>query len=79
MQGNRAQRVRDAILRGKQFRETEARVDEKVMKLLKLFGLEASVSRSANRSLTASSAGWRSYARSPPARACCCSMSQPPE
>ena len=41
MQGNRAQRVRDAILRGKQFRETEARVDEEVMKLLKLFGLES--------------------------------------
>ena len=40
MQGNRAQRVRDAIYRGRVFREVEARVDAEVMKLLELFGLQ---------------------------------------
>ena len=41
MQGNRAQRVRDALLRGKAFRETEARVKDEAMKLLKIFDLAA--------------------------------------
>jgi branched-chain amino acid transport system ATP-binding protein len=40
MQGNRAQRIRDALLRGKHFREVEARVDHEVMELLKIFGLD---------------------------------------
>jgi branched-chain amino acid transport system ATP-binding protein len=40
MQGNRAQRVRDALLRGKTFRETEARVEHEAMELLKIFGLD---------------------------------------
>jgi branched-chain amino acid transport system ATP-binding protein len=39
MQGNRAQRVRDALIRGKTFREVEARVAEEAMELLKIFGL----------------------------------------
>ena len=40
MQGNRAQRVRDALLRGKAFRETEARVQHEAMELLKIFSLD---------------------------------------
>lgn len=40
MQGNRAQRVRDALIRGRQFREVEARVEHEVMELLKIFGLD---------------------------------------
>jgi len=40
MQGNRAQRVRDALLRGKVFREVEARVEHEALELLKIFGLE---------------------------------------
>jgi branched-chain amino acid transport system ATP-binding protein len=40
MQGNRAQRVRDALIRGKTFREVEARVEHDAMELLKIFGLE---------------------------------------
>ena len=40
MQGNRAQRIRDALLRGKNFREVEARVQHEAMELLKIFGLE---------------------------------------
>ncbi len=41
MQGNRAQRIRDALLRGKNFREVEARVQHEAMELLKIFGLES--------------------------------------
>lgn len=40
MQGNRAQRVRDALLRGKTFREVEARVEHEAMELLKIFSLD---------------------------------------
>jgi len=40
MQGNRAQRVRDALIRGKSFREVEARVEHEAMELLKIFGLD---------------------------------------
>ncbi len=40
MQGNRAQRVRDALIRGKHFREVEARVEHEAMELLKIFGLD---------------------------------------
>jgi len=40
MQGNRAQRVRDALLRGRTFREVEARVANEAMELLKIFGLD---------------------------------------
>jgi branched-chain amino acid transport system ATP-binding protein len=40
MQGNRAQRVRDALIRGKTFREIEERVENEAMELLKIFGLE---------------------------------------
>lgn len=40
MQGNRAQRMRDALLRGKHFREVEARVRHEAMELLKIFGLD---------------------------------------
>ncbi|HEY3899683.1 MAG TPA: ABC transporter ATP-binding protein [Chthoniobacter sp.] len=40
MQGNRAQRVRDALLRGKVFREVEARVAGEAMELLKIFSLD---------------------------------------
>ena len=40
MQGNRAQRVREALWRGKAFRETEARVRHEAMELLKIFGLD---------------------------------------
>ena len=40
MQGNRAQRIRDALLRGRAFREVEARVQHEAMELLKIFGLE---------------------------------------
>ena len=40
MQGNRAQRIRDALLRGKNFHEVEARVQHEAMELLKIFGLE---------------------------------------
>lgn len=40
MQGNRAQRVRDAIYRGKRFREVEEHVRGEVFRLLKIFGLE---------------------------------------
>ena len=41
MQGNRAQRIRDALLRGRAFREVEARVQHEAMELLKIFGLES--------------------------------------
>lgn len=40
MQGNRAQRVRDALLRGKHFREVEERVQHEATELLKIFGLD---------------------------------------
>jgi branched-chain amino acid transport system ATP-binding protein len=40
MQGNRAQRVRDALLRGKTFREGEARIEHEAMELLKIFSLD---------------------------------------
>ncbi len=40
MQGNRAQRVRDALWRGQTFREVEARVAHEAMELLKIFNLE---------------------------------------
>jgi branched-chain amino acid transport system ATP-binding protein len=40
MQGNRAQRVRDALWRGKTFREVEARVEHEAMELLKIFSLD---------------------------------------
>ncbi len=40
MQGNRAQRVRDALLRGKSFRAVEARVEHEAMELLKIFALD---------------------------------------
>lgn len=40
MQGNRAQRVRDALIRGKVFREVEARVEHEAMELLKIFSLD---------------------------------------
>jgi branched-chain amino acid transport system ATP-binding protein len=40
MQGNRAQRVRDALIRGKVFREVEERVEHETMELLKIFSLE---------------------------------------
>ncbi len=40
MQGNRAQRVRDALLRGRTFREVEARVEHEAMELLKIFSLD---------------------------------------
>ena len=40
MQGNRAQRVTEALFRGKAFRESEARVEHEAMELLKIFGLE---------------------------------------
>jgi branched-chain amino acid transport system ATP-binding protein len=40
MQGNRAQRVRDALIRGKTFREVEARVEHEAMELLKIFSLD---------------------------------------
>jgi branched-chain amino acid transport system ATP-binding protein len=40
MQGNRAQRVRDALWRGKTFREVEARVEHEAMELLKIFNLD---------------------------------------
>ena len=41
MQGNRAQRIRDALIRGRAFREVEARVQHEAMELLKIFGLES--------------------------------------
>ena len=41
MQGNRAQRIRDALLRGRAFREVEERVQHEAMELLKIFGLES--------------------------------------
>jgi branched-chain amino acid transport system ATP-binding protein len=40
MQGNSAQRVRDALWRGKTFREGEARIEHESMELLKLFNLD---------------------------------------
>jgi branched-chain amino acid transport system ATP-binding protein len=40
MQGNRAQRVRDALVRGRVFREVEAHVRNEAMELLKIFGLD---------------------------------------
>lgn len=40
MQGNRAQRVRDALFRGRTFREVESRVEREVIDLLKIFGLD---------------------------------------
>ena len=40
MQGNRAQRVSDALLRGDGFREVEARVEHEAMELLKIFSLD---------------------------------------
>jgi branched-chain amino acid transport system ATP-binding protein len=40
MQGNRAQRVRDALWRGAAFRESEARVEHEAMELLKIFNLD---------------------------------------
>ena len=40
MQGNRAQRVSEALFRGKAFRESEARIQHEAMELLKIFGLE---------------------------------------
>jgi len=40
MQGNRAQRPITALLRGKAFRETEARVEHETMELLKIFSLD---------------------------------------
>ena len=40
MQGNRAQRVRDALIRGKAFREVEARVEHEALELLKIFSLD---------------------------------------
>jgi branched-chain amino acid transport system ATP-binding protein len=40
MQGNRAQRVRDALIRGRHFREVEARVEHEAMELLKIFELD---------------------------------------
>ena len=40
MQGNRAQRVRDALFRGRNFREVESRVEREVIDLLKIFGLD---------------------------------------
>lgn len=41
MQGNRAQRIRDALIRGRTFREGEERVQHEAMELLKIFGLES--------------------------------------
>jgi branched-chain amino acid transport system ATP-binding protein len=40
MQGNRAQRIRDALIRGRHFREVEGRVEHEAMELLKIFGLD---------------------------------------
>jgi len=40
MQGNRAQRFRDALWRGATFRESEARVEHEAMELLKIFNLD---------------------------------------
>ncbi len=40
MQGNRAQRISDALLRGRGFREVEARVEHEAMELLKIFSLD---------------------------------------
>jgi len=40
MQGNRAQRIRDALFRGRVFREVEARVEQEAMELLKIFSLD---------------------------------------
>jgi branched-chain amino acid transport system ATP-binding protein len=40
MQGNRAQRVRDALIRGKVFREVEERVEKEATELLSIFSLE---------------------------------------
>jgi branched-chain amino acid transport system ATP-binding protein len=40
MQGNRAQRVRDALIRGDYFHEVEAKVENEVIELLKIFGLD---------------------------------------
>ena len=40
MQGNRAQRVRDALVRGRHFHEVEAKVEHEVIELLKIFGLD---------------------------------------
>ncbi len=40
MQGNRAQGISDALLRGRTFRAGEARVDHEVMELLKIFSLD---------------------------------------
>ena len=41
MQGNRAQRIRDALIRGGNFRKVEARVAHEAMELLKIFGLDS--------------------------------------
>ena len=41
MQGNRAQGIRDALIRGQHFHEVEARVQHEAMELLKIFGLES--------------------------------------
>jgi branched-chain amino acid transport system ATP-binding protein len=40
MQGNRAQRIRDALLRGRAFREGEERIRSEAMELLKIFSLD---------------------------------------
>jgi len=40
MQGNRAQRVSDALWRGRAFRESEARVEHEALELLKIFNLD---------------------------------------
>jgi len=40
MQGNRAQGVRDALVRGEHFYAVEAKVEHEVIELLKIFGLD---------------------------------------
>jgi branched-chain amino acid transport system ATP-binding protein len=40
MQGNRAQRVRDALIRGSYFHQVETKVENEVIELLKIFGLD---------------------------------------
>ena len=77
MQGNRAQRIRDALLRGKNFHEVEARVQHEAMELLKIFGLETFADTNGKASPTATSAASKSSGPSPPNRNSSSSTNRP--
>ncbi len=66
-----------AVLRGPGFHKAEAASRARAMELLEFVGLAERPTSSRATSPTASSASWRSPARSPASRGCCSSTSPP--